>query len=120
MAHECTKEIMDGFRSRRCSRPATIEEKGRWYCAGHAPSNVARRRAERDAAYDRKAAVRDAEWEAEERMRESHPLLIAACDAALKHGMNAFWMEGDQMQNLHEQIRAALAEAKKETPDAGH
>lgn len=32
-------------RMRPCSKPATLEEGGAWYCATHAPSKVAARRA---------------------------------------------------------------------------
>ena len=58
---QCSKAVWygSGFRSRPCSRMATVERNGKSYCKQHDPERVAAKRKERSEAWDRKWAERE-------------------------------------------------------------
>jgi hypothetical protein len=71
----CAGKVHNEYSTYSCSRSGTYEEAGSWWCASHAPSRVAGRKAKRAAAFQ-------AEWAEREAQRETRKQLIARARAA--------------------------------------
>jgi hypothetical protein len=52
--HQCHGRVLDrtGYHSWGCSRNATLQHDGRWYCKTHYPPAVEKRRADREKKWD--------------------------------------------------------------------
>lgn len=63
------------FQPGRCQRKATIEREGKNYCGQHDPVAVAKKRKEREAAWDAEHDRKQKQWdEAEKRRQAIHRL----------------------------------------------
>ena len=52
MPNKCSQRVGDdGWRSYQCSKPAKVEENGKWWCTIHAPSAVQKHRDKSDVEY---------------------------------------------------------------------
>ena len=100
-----------------CETPATVTENGKPYCKLHAPSEVARRRAEKDAA-----------WTEENRREAEDKRKVAAFDDLLAALMEMTTLAGQATASTSACIlsasgrvaakhraKAAIAKAKKES-----
>ena len=70
---------------RRCSKPAKVQEDGKWFCAVHSPAAVAKRRAARDKRWDEENAERHQAWirsQERERRADLFPELLEALKTA--------------------------------------
>lgn len=78
--HQCEKRVRsEGLWSRdhQCTRKATVQHGGKWYCNQHSPEAVAEREAKSEAAYQQKVSA----W----RAQYSAGLLLSACKKWLNH-----------------------------------
>lgn len=49
--HECSGKVYDGLRYHICSRNATVECDGKWYCPSHDPKAIKKRQEKSEAKY---------------------------------------------------------------------
>ena len=113
MKEQCCEKVWQGYRWGKCTRTATVEHDGLWYCWQHAPEYVAKKKLEELKALEASNAARDerdkhhwAEQAAREAALEKAETWRALLDEWLNSevGRGTFYPEPD----LVARTRAAL------------
>ena len=79
MTTSCIAKVWTGYQTYVCGKPAKFGD----YCGIHNPERIAKKRAEQDAKWESEWSAKKQALATQQRINDSHPLLVAALENLL-------------------------------------